>query len=210
MLTLFCFSAGCSSARLEYASGGRVVASSNLVIPTINKDQLFDFSNDWSLFVLQFVLQFVLLFNFYVHIYLIINNCYICFVKNSTPKYGRFYNTATIKYSSLSLLFCITLCFALINSYSVEDNKQNYFIQPNAGSIWETQNLPIQYLCTPTRQIIISDGRHSVNYGFSAFYLLKANTLKIAQRISKMTKPVFLPELAELKTCLLYPFHGFW
>ena len=26
---------GCSSARLEYTSGGRVVASSNLVIPTI-------------------------------------------------------------------------------------------------------------------------------------------------------------------------------
>src|SRR5574344_1300408 len=206
MLTLFYFSAGCSSARLEYASGGRVVASSNLVIPTINKDRLFDFSNDWSLFVLQFVLQF----NFYVHIYLAINNCYICFVKNSTPKYYRFYNTATLRYSSLSLLFCIILCFALLSSYSVEDKKQDNIPQPNTGFIWETQNLPIQYLCTPTRQIIISDGRHSVNYGFSAFYLLKTNTLKIAQRISKMTKPVFLPELAELKTCLLYPFHGFW
>ena len=29
--------AGCSSARLEYTSGGRVVASSNLVIPTKSK-----------------------------------------------------------------------------------------------------------------------------------------------------------------------------
>ena len=28
------FGSGCSSARLEYTSGGRVVASSNLVIPT--------------------------------------------------------------------------------------------------------------------------------------------------------------------------------
>ena len=28
---------GCSSARLEYASGGRVVAGSNPVIPTDNK-----------------------------------------------------------------------------------------------------------------------------------------------------------------------------
>ena len=28
---------GCSSARLEYASGGRVVASSNLVTPTKQK-----------------------------------------------------------------------------------------------------------------------------------------------------------------------------
>lgn len=159
---------------------------------------------------LYYILQFVLLFNFYVHIYLAINNCYICFVKNSTPKYYRFYNTATLRYSSLSLLFCITLCFALLSSYSVEDKKQDNIPQPNTGFIWETQNLPIQYLCTPTRQIIISDCRHSVNYGFSAFYLLKTNTLKIAQRISKMTKPVFLPELAELKTCLLYPFHGFW
>lgn len=31
---------GCSSVRLEYASGGRVVASSNLVIPTIKYNRL--------------------------------------------------------------------------------------------------------------------------------------------------------------------------
>ncbi len=35
-------SSGCSSARLEYTSGGRVVASSNLVIPTNRKSLTFD------------------------------------------------------------------------------------------------------------------------------------------------------------------------
>ncbi|NCC98137.1 MAG: hypothetical protein EOL95_00335 [Bacteroidia bacterium] len=131
-------------------------------------------------------------------------------MKNSIPKYGRFFNITILRYGSLILLFCITLCFAIINSYSVEDNKQDNITEPNTGFIWETENLPIQDVCTQTQHIVIPDGGHSVNSGFFAFYLLKANTLKIAQRISKTAKTVFLPELAELKTCLLYPFHGFW
>ena len=34
--------AGCSSARLEYTSGGRVVASSNLVIPTMQMERVLN------------------------------------------------------------------------------------------------------------------------------------------------------------------------
>ena len=44
-------SSGCSSARLEYTSGGRVVASSNLVIPTMLSKQRSQ-SKDWDLFLL--------------------------------------------------------------------------------------------------------------------------------------------------------------
>ena len=42
--------AGCSSARLEYTSGGRVVASSNLVIPTMHSGESPQ-SQDWGFFV---------------------------------------------------------------------------------------------------------------------------------------------------------------
>ena len=44
--------AGCSSARLEYTSGGRVVASSNLVIPTMQSGESPQ-SIDWGFLYLE-------------------------------------------------------------------------------------------------------------------------------------------------------------
>ena len=44
--------AGCSSARLEYTSGGRVVASSNLVIPTMLSNECPQ-SQDWGFFIVS-------------------------------------------------------------------------------------------------------------------------------------------------------------